>query len=233
MQSNNKSNGNGKRAQKRKADGPPSGQPPAKRRRRARAPNNNSGPSQVVENDIPIAHAYSSNFRAPRISQSRSGTRVVHKELVASVPGSAAYAVAASYVANPGLASSFPWLSTQAANWEQYRFHRLCYEFVPSSAYTATGDVILAPDYDSVDAAPASEVVASSYRDGIQSDVKTRCEIELDPNSMHPLGPRKYIRAGAIAGVDLKTYDAGVLHVATVGQADATTIGRLWVHYEV
>lgn len=187
----------------------------------------------ITENDIPIAHAYSSNFRSPDIKNSRSGTRIVHKELVATISGSVAYAVASSYVANPGLATSFPWLSTQASSWEQYRFHRLEYEFVPSAAYTATGDVILAPDYDSVDGAPASEVVASSYRDGIQSDVKTRCAIHLDPSAMHPIGPRKYVRTTAIAGVDLKTYDAGQLHFATVGQADTAPVGRLWVHYDV
>lgn len=181
------------------------------------------------------AAAYSSGqrVRQPNIKADGRSTRIVHRELVANISGSTAFSVQSSFDLNPGLTASFPWLSTQASGWEQFRFNRLDYEFVTRAPTTSTGGVFLAPDYDVLDAAPSSEQAISTYKDTVEDAPWKDQVCKLDPKAMFPLGPRKYIRDGLVANSDLKTYDAGRLHIATGGQADTSSVGKLWVSYDV
>lgn len=185
-------------------------------------------------NPAAVAAAYSKNqkSREPQIKGSAKSTRIRHRELIGSVTGSVAFAAFNSYNINPGLAATFPWLSGQAEGWEQYRFHKLLFEYITRAPTSATGSVVLSPDYDALDAAPASEIAAMSYRDASEDAPWKDQRVVLDPSAMFPMGPRKYIRSGAVAG-DLKTYDGGVLHVSTNGQAGTDGIGKLFVEYDV
>jgi hypothetical protein len=182
-----------------------------------------------------VAAAYSTTqtSKAPVISASRDQSRIVHRELIASVTGSAIFTVASSFSLNPGLAASFPWLATQAAAWESYRFNKLRFCAYTRTSTSVPGSLMLVPDYDASDAAPASEQIASSYED-VEEDVpwKDVC-VELRPAAMHALGPRKFIRTQALAAnQDIKTYDAGTLFVCTV-DGTAVNWSKLWVEYDV
>lgn len=181
------------------------------------------------------AAAYSSGQvnREPIISPGNKMTRIVHRELLSTVTGSVAFSVFSSFAVNPGLAATFPWLSTQASGWEQFRFRRLCFEFITRCATTTVGSVILAPDYDAIDAPPSTELQATSYRDTTEDVPWKDQACVLDPLAMHPIGPKKYIRTGLVANSDLKTYDVANMHVCTTGQADSSAIGKLWVCYDV
>lgn len=94
---------------------------------------------------------------------------------------------------------------------------------------------MLIPDYDAADAAPDSELIASAYRDVI-SEVPWTVEFhcDLDPSALHPsAGGRKFVRTAAlVSNLDIKTYDGGNLHVATV-DGSAISWGKLWVEYDV
>jgi hypothetical protein len=58
--------------------------------------------------------------------------------------------------------------------------------------------------------------------------------LSIPTNVLKGLGPRKFVRSGALAAnLDLKTYDVGQLVVATQGMADTTSVGELYVEYEV
>lgn len=181
------------------------------------------------------AAAYSTgqHSQAPMITASRDQSRIVHRELIASVVGSANFAVEFTFALNPGQAASFPWLSTQAVGWESYRFNKLRFCAYTRTGSNVPGSLMLVPDYDASDAAPASEQVASSYED-VEEDVpwKDIC-CELRPASLHALGPRKFIRTGALpANADVKTYDAGNLFVCTT-DGTAVNWSKLWVEYDV
>lgn len=206
-----------------KAIRPPQSQKPKRR----------SGPV-AAKSFAAAAYASGQRTNEPKIASKPGSTRIRHRELLATVNGTAgSFAVAGSYVINPGLAASFPWLSTQAASWEQYRFHRLAFEFVTRSSTSAVGSVILAPDYDSLDAPPSSELVATSYRDATE-DAPWKDQIcLLDSSALQPIGPRKYIRSGAIPLSDLKTYDGGILHACVAENGATTGLGKLWVEYDV
>lgn len=181
------------------------------------------------------AAAYSTGQRTrePIISPGNRMTRIVHRELLATVTGSTGFAVFSSLALNPGVSTTFPWLSTQASGWEQYRFNRLAFEFITRCATTAVGSVMLAPDYDALDAPPTTELQATSYRDTTEDVPWKDQACVLDNKAMHPIGPKKYIRTALVANSDLKTYDVGTLHTCTTGQADTVAIGKLWVVYDV
>jgi len=193
--------------------------------------NNNNNMARKVEK-APVAFSSPTLTKRPVIQSSLRMTRIKHRELVGNVVGNTTFGVS-SYSLNPGLVTSFPWLSTVASSFEQYSFKSLRYHFVTRCATSYVGSVLLAPEYDALDAAPSTEILASMM-DGACEDVPWRDQyISFDPQGMYPLGPRKFIRAGSLSNVDLKTYDAGQLFVCLAGCADTSTVGKLWVEYDV
>jgi len=175
--------------------------------------------------------------RVPRVQTSGRGgvrcTRIIHRELVdPALLGSTSFSVFRSLSCNPGLAAIFPWLSTQAKSWEQYRFRRLVFEYITRVGSGTKGSVILSPCYDPSDPIPTTEVEASDNF-GTREDVVWKdMTMVMDPRLMYALGPRKYVRSGNVAG-DVKTYDSAVVYVATNDCADASAIGKIWVSYDV
>lgn len=186
--------------------------------------------------NVSAAAAYSTGMSSSAPAVSRSGNdscRIVHRELLSNVSGSSAYTVGLSFPLNPGLAVSFPWLSTQAQSWEQYRFNKLRFCYYTRTASTTPGSVMLIPDYDAADAAPATEQIASSYGEVVEdSPWKDLC-CNLRPDRMHSMGPKKFVRSLPLtANLDIKTYDVGSLFVATT---DGTAVpwGKIWVEYDI
>lgn len=179
------------------------------------------------------AYATGQKSDEPIIQASRHQSRIVHRELVASVVGTANFTTANSFALNPGLPGSFPWLSTQAQAWEQYRFNKLKYCYYTRTGSNIPGSLMLIPDYDVTDAAPSSEQIASAY-DDVAEDVPWKdISTELKPSSMFSMGPKKFVRTGAVpAGNDPKTYDAGTLFVGTT-DGTAVNWGKLWVEYDI
>jgi len=157
--------------------------------------------------------------------------RIIHRELVGSVNGSVAFAVT-EYHLNPGIAATFPWLSTQAVGWEQYRFDRLSFEFVTRTATTTLGSVILSPEYDASDLPPANEAAATNAMDAVEDAPWKNITCTLNSAAMYPLGPRKFIRNARLAG-DIRTFDSGTFYLCRVEEAGADPIGKLWVSYDV
>jgi hypothetical protein len=139
------------------------------------------------------------------------------------------------YDLNPGLAASFPWLSTMAADWQQYRFHTLRFRYVTRSATSVGGSVMLCPTYNPKQVVPTDERTLMNAASSVEDAPWKNFYCPLDVNGMFPTGPRKWIREGAAAG-DLSTYDVGRLFVGTTGNSGISedlTMGKLWVDYDV
>lgn len=195
---------------------------------RKKANKSNNGSRKVAS----VATAIQKRNTGPKVlTQTKMSRRVVHSELVATISGDAGFGVNA-YPCNPGMASTFPWLSSQADGYEQYHFHKLVFEFVTRTSTTTTGSVILAPDYDPTDALPASEAQVTSYMDAVENVPWTDISCALNVSSMFPMGPRKFVRTSNVAG-DLKVYDVANLFVCPVTTSITSAIGKLWVHYDV
>jgi len=219
-----------------------------KRSGQGRKRGNNLAPSAVrAIRDANVATsasvAYSRGFsQANPIVERVAGSdsvRIRKRELVASIAtpssGASAFSVASTLALNPGLPGSFPWLSTQAGGWEQYKFNRLRFDYYTRTATTTVGSVMLVPDYDASDSAPTSESQAMDYKDAKEEApwvVEFCCD--LTPSALHPGGVPKYIRQGAVANTDIKTYDAGTMYVCTVDAASVSANwGKLFVEYDV
>lgn len=183
-----------------------------------------------------VAAAYSSGQHTGEAKVYRSGNdtcRIKHRELVATISGSTDFTIQKSFALNPGLSTSFPWLSTQAQAWERYRFNKLRYCYYTRTGTSVPGSLLMAPDFDAADPAPISEAIASSYEyceeDAPWKDICCNLPTKALMGDMK----EKYIRSGALQpNQDVKTYDAGNLFVCTI---DGTGVGwgKLWVEYEV
>jgi hypothetical protein len=198
---------------------------PSKKARSRRGAKRDAVPAVLA----PTAYSARTQFVPPR--SKLSTRRLQNRELVATINGSVAFA-ATTYAINPGVALSFPWLTNIANNFQQYRFHRLRYVFVTRVGTGVAGNVILSPEYNPNNRVPQSETEAVNTQDATEDVVWRENACTLDVGAMFPIGPRKQVRAQALPG-DLQAYDAGKLTVGTVGMADASSVGKLWVEYDV
>jgi hypothetical protein len=179
----------------------------------------------------PVATARQSTTREPRFTRTRAGERVCHSELIATINGSVGF-TANKFVVNAGDATTFPWLSDIAQRYEQYRFHNIRFELLTRTGTGTVGSVILAPEYNAQHPDPSTEAIVTAYRGAVENVPWRDISCQLSTADMYALGPRKYVRSGAVPG-DLKTYDSANFYVCTVEEADTTAIGKLWVHYDV
>jgi hypothetical protein len=170
--------------------------------------------------------------RKPYVVQTGNRYCIKHRELVAEINGSVAYAIQQKFTINPGFDSSFPWLAPIANQWEQYHFMDLSYHYIGRCPTTFAGSIMLVPEYDILDPDPASKIEASTYIGAIEQSPWTNFTCRLNTRALHPMGPKKYIRSGPVIG-DLKTYDGGKLLVIAQGQDDTKVCGDIWVEYTV
>jgi hypothetical protein len=90
--------------------------------------------------------------------QAGSGSTLIvqNYELVHAQNGSAGVFSAGGDVMNPGLPSSYPWLSGIAKQYTRFRWKALRYIYVPTCSTTTAGSVFFYPSYDSYDSGPTS-----------------------------------------------------------------------------
>lgn len=180
----------------------------------------------------------------PPSMHTRSGdTIIAHREyitdiLTSSTPG--AFNVQ-SFKINPGVSSTFPWLSEIASSYEEYEMLGCVFEFKSTSSdalnstNTALGYVLQGTNYNA--AAPnflnKLAMLNTQYSTDCKPSQSCLHPIECDPH-YNPM-MSQYVRAGAVpAGEDPKTYDLGNYQIATGGmQAASVVIGELWVTYQI
>jgi len=134
---------------------------------------------------------------------------------------------------NPGLAQTFPWLSSIARNYESHHFNRLCFNYETQSSTSKSGTVILSVDYDAADSTPLTKQEQLQMHDAVRSAAWNESCFECS-NADLSRQKSKFNRSGAlVANQDIKTYDDGFLVVGVSGMADATAVGELYVEYDV
>lgn len=153
-------------------------------------------------------------------------------EYIGQLSGSVSFSTFETIVLNPGLAAWFPWLSTQASDWQQYRFHKLSVHFITQTSTSTGGSVTIAPSYNQTQSAPNTILEALNVADAVNDVSWTNLVCVLEPSLMFPVGPRKLIRSGNVAG-DLSVYDAARIFVCTDGQPGTAIIGKLALSYDI
>lgn len=202
----------------------PGPQPPKRRRNRNRMGNRSAGPSSSART-FPGGSSY--NNSKPYVLE--------NDEFIENIQSSTDFRVRSLSV-NPGQSAVFPWLSTMAKNFEKYRFERLEFYYRPRVSGFAEagqrGQVVMSFDFDAADASPTNKQQMEStfpHRDDMPYK---EIILPLKPSDLTPMSG-KYVRAGLPPpNTDIKTYDAGVLHVATSGMVSLDAyIGELRVRY--
>lgn len=161
-----------------------------------------------------------------------------YREYIGDISSSTAFALS-TYAVNPGLSATFPYLSTIAACFQEYKFRGLVYEFkstgataLVSGTNTAMGTISLVAQYraDAAILTNKQEVLNEMWSaDGRTSD-SFILPIECAPRE-NPLSVQ-YVRTGSYTG-DQKLYDLCTVSVASVGSQAANVVGELWASYEV
>jgi hypothetical protein len=175
----------------------------------------------------------------PMMHKDKQSVVVRHREFIATITRASSFTVQQSFILNPGLKATFPWLSGIAQNFQEYEFLGIVFHYVPTSGAVTTsqglGSVMLQTSYRSNDALPQSKIeMLNEYcaNEAVPSEAfchPVECDPKENPFQVH------YVRAGNIPSGDQLLYDLGVTHLAVQGMpgTDSTAVGDLWVTYEV
>jgi len=183
----------------------------------------------------------------PMIANSFRGdensTVIRHREFIKNITSSdvAGGFKIETFPINPAQPAAFPWLSTVAANFEEYSFEGLCFEFqstssdaIASSTNLALGSVMMVTQYD-VENPPFTNAQSLLNYDWAQSSKVSQTAlhfVECDPRQI--VMPRLFTRNPSESTDDLRFTDHGNFSIATEGlQGTSVMIGRLWVSYQI
>ncbi len=180
----------------------------------------------------------------PSFGVGNNVTRIKHREFIQDylVPSSPAAFSNTTFTINPGNVICFPWLSAVAANYQQYKFNGLLFEFrTMTSEVTAggaMGTVIMATNYD-VNDSPFPDKLHmenSQYAISAKPSSSILHTVECAPN----LTATKllYVRnasSSTSATSDNRFFDLGLFQMASTGLSAAagTALGELWVTYDI
>lgn len=164
-------------------------------------------------------------------------TRIRHCEQLQEIAGTnSAYSLAYTFPLNPGMASTFPWLSAVAQQYEAYEFKSIRVHFMPYVSSATAGYVAINVDYDPSDTASTEFPNKQAFCD-YDGAVQGNCweVVSLDVKCPNPEGPkRRSCRFGTLSGnFDLHNYDHGTLNIAVGSQASTANIGTMYIEYVV
>lgn len=199
-----------------------------------------SGDYSVSTNSI-VNRVQRGSNSIPSMHKNDQSIVVSHKEYLGEVRSNQTFTVNQSFPINPGVNTTFPWLSLVASRFQEYRMKGMVFHYVPSSGSAisgtnnALGTVMMQTSYRSNDTAPASKVeMLNEYwsSESVPSEPFAH-PIECNP-AENPFNVQ-YVRTGLVpTGDNQLIYDLGVTHIATSGQqASNVVLGDLWVSYEV
>jgi len=177
----------------------------------------------------------------PTIKNSGSRNTIIrHREFLTDIVGTTSFTNTV-FPINAGLVSTFPWGAQIGQNFEQYNIKGLIFEFkttcataLSSSTNTAMGTVIMATEYNSINA-PFSSKSQMENHEFCTSSVPSisfmhPIECSREETSIKTL----YVRSGAVpSNADQRMYDLGNFQIATVGMQASNIIGELWCTFEI
>jgi hypothetical protein len=170
----------------------------------------------------------------PKFSSTRQTNIVCHREYLGDILGTAAFTNTV-YPLNPGIRTTFPWLSTVAANYQEYKFHGLVFEFRSLITDFVTGGspgvVVMATNYN----ADAPTYTTKQQMENSEFAVATKPTTNLmhgvECADNQTILPQRYVRQGNVpTGQDLRLYDTGNFQFATSSNP-VQNLGELWVSY--
>lgn len=203
------------------------GQQPKRKRRNKKRKNQTS---MAVSAPISIQKMVRTN--KPTVKYSGQCVTVSHREYLQDINGSTVFSNQ-TFAVNPGIYTTFPWLSQMAILYESYKFKSLKFIYEPACPSTTQGSVMMAIDFDAADAAPSSKVQLMAYKYAVRCPAWESVAYRSDLSDLLKFGVQRYVRNGPVTG-DIKTYDIGNLQFAVSNFTGTSTfVGELYVEYDV
>lgn len=179
-----------------------------------------------VSRAAPVAISTRRTGAPARITPRGTGVTISHRTFLGPVTNFLAY-TPTLYSTNPGLASTFPWLSKIAARYDKYRFTRLRFEYRSVAATSTAGVAMMSFDYNALDSLPSSKLVQSQTIPNAENNVWVNNDLVVPTDNAW-----RFVRQGVIPNSDLKTYDLGNMVLSTI-YGSGTVTGELYVEYTV
>nr|UHS71594.1 MAG: putative RNA-dependent RNA polymerase [Barnaviridae sp.] len=174
--------------------------------------------------------------QVPKFSSTHATNIVCHREYLGDIVGSTAFKNV-SYPLNPGMSTTFPWLSTVAANYQQYKFHGLVFEFkslVTDFVTNGTpGVVVMTTNYN------ADQPPFVSRQEAENAEFAASCKPTQDIMHMieckgdNTANKLYNVRTGSVpASQDLRLYDYGQTQfISQANPSNSLVLGELYVSY--
>jgi len=168
-----------------------------------------------------------------RSSGFKSRVPFKRREALGPFPGTTStFAITATFVINPGLSATFPWLSSPASAFNMYRFRKLRILYKNSTNTTNTGVVVLGYNPDPNDPPPTTLAQVENYDCKVRISAWEDSYVDVPVSDLNRL--EKFFVRNSIVSGDNSLYDLGAIYVCCSGNASNTaTIGEIWLEYEV
>ena len=201
-----------------------------------------------------IANAHSVLPTVPHLSGSNDETGAVtisHREYLTDIyaPGSQGAQTSVpfqntAFALNPGLQSTFPFLSQIAQNYDEYELIQCIFHYrstttdIGNSTSGQCGTVIMATNYNPAQPAftDKQQMMEYAHAHSCKTTESMVHGVECDP-SKNSGSAQKFIRSNpVVTDQDLKTYDLGTFQIAIANAPPGYSglpVGELWVEYKV
>jgi hypothetical protein len=166
---------------------------------------------------------------------------IKHTEFVRDITPTDGFNLQVEEAVNPGLLTVFPWLGLIGQNFEEYKFHKLCFHYRSHSSdailnttgpgSTALGSVMMAFQYNVLAPPYINKKDLLNNATAVSTKPSLSKSIYLDLR--HQPLRKLWIRTPTVDSsqlADRRLYDIADFHLATQGcQGTAGAIGELWV----
>lgn len=165
------------------------------------------------------------------------GIRVSHHEYLGEVNSSVLFTLL-TYPINPGMAVTFPWLSTVASAFQKWEDNGIVFYFKSTSASalnstnTALGSMIGAVTYNPYQNAPTDKIAMLGLSGATAGKPAEDNLFPVECKTAQSLFATKLVRITGVTD-DLAKYDSGNFHFASVGAQAAAAVGELHVVYDI
>jgi hypothetical protein len=188
----------------------------------------------TMSGSSPSYNVLTNGSQIPKFSSTHQTNIVCHREYLGDIPGGVSF-TNTIYPLNPGVTTTFPWLASIAANYQEYKFHGLVFEFRPLITDFVTGGapgvIVMATNYnaDAPFYATKQQMENSEFAVSVKPTNTVMHGVECADKQT--ILPQRYVRTGAIpTGQDARLYDLGNFQFANQSNP-SQNLGELWVSY--
>lgn len=201
--------------------------------RSGRKPRSNNNKTMIVRG-APAAVNFQAVTSLPALMPKPKSDALItvrHQEYISNVLGSTTQNTTKIDV-NPGLASTFPWLSNLARNYETYLWRSLTFEYLPEVGSQTKGRIMMVADYDARDGIVADYRRLGSMHGAAMGTIWSPLRLTCDKADLSK-AKQFYVRSSSVANTDIKTYDSLSLQYNVGGTVDGAVYGCIRASYTV